>query len=282
MDENAWDNGTGFDFIKIIFYRQTAEEHVDVPLSQAQQLLEAQGFNLNNPTVFYIHGYVEVPEQESIKVIVNAYLQAKPVTNVILLDWSEMAQGSYLLSAVWNAKTVGLAAAAQLNKLIDIGLPLEKLHIIGFSLGCQVAGYTARELKTRYNKIVKRLTVLDPAYPSFYPGGLLLQHVNAGDAEFVDVIHTDAGGYGAPVPTGTADFWPNGGQRPQPGCPLFAPIPLSDANLCSHWRSWQYYAESVRNPEAFPASPALSYPHFQMSQNHAQGMVYMGYGCNKK
>ncbi|KAH9628699.1 hypothetical protein HF086_003653 [Spodoptera exigua] len=103
-----------------------------------------------------------------------------------------MAQGSYLLSAVWNAKTVGLAAAAQLNKLIDIGLPLEKLHIIGFSLGCQVA------------------------------------------------------------------------------------------DLCSHWRSWQYYAESVRNPEAFPASPALSYPHFQMSQNHAQGMVYMGYGCNKK
>ncbi|XP_022814759.1 inactive pancreatic lipase-related protein 1-like [Spodoptera litura] len=268
--------------VKLRFYNgKTAEQHVDIPLSQSQQLLQVQGFNQNNPTVFYIHGYVELPEQESIKVIVNAYLQARPGTNVILLDWSEMAQGSYALNAVWNAKRVGPAAAEQLNKLIDLGLPLEKLHIIGFSLGSQVAGYTARELKTRFNKYVKRVTVLDPAYPSFYPSTYLLQHVNAGDAEFVDVIHTDAGGYGAPVPTGTADFWPNGGHRVQPGCPIFALIPLSDANLCSHWRSWQYYAESVRNPEAFPASPASSYVNYQFNQNRALGMMYMGYGCDK-
>lgn len=54
------------------------------------------------------------------------------------------------------------------------------------------------------------------------------EHVTASDAEFVDVIHTDAGGAGAPVRTGTADFWPNGGKSTQPGCPRFAPIPLSD------------------------------------------------------
>lgn len=63
-----------------------------------------------------------------------------------------------------------------------------------------------------------------------------MDHVNAKDAEFVDVIHTDAGGYGAPVRTGTVDFWPNGGKSTQPGCPRFAPIPLSDD---SKWlRSW--------------------------------------------
>uniref|UniRef100_A0A2H1V975 SFRICE_028838 n=1 Tax=Spodoptera frugiperda TaxID=7108 RepID=A0A2H1V975_SPOFR len=267
--------------VKLRFYNgQTVDQHVDIPLSQAEQLMQVGIFNHDSPTVFYIHGYVEVPDQESIKTIVNAYLQTKPGTNVILLDWSEMAQGSYTFSAVWNAKKVGPAVAEQLNKLIDLGLPLEKLHIIGFSLGCHVAGYTARELKTRYNKLVKRVTALDPAYPSFYPNTIFLQHVNAGDAEFVDAIHTDGGGYGAPVPTGTADFWPNGGLRKQPGCPLFAPIPLSDENLCSHWRSWQYYAESVRNPEAFPASPALSYMYFQLNPNRAQGMKYMGYGCD--
>lgn len=37
-------------------------------------------------------------------------------------------------------------------------------------------------------------------------------------AIFVDVIHTDKTHYGAPRATGTADFWPNGGEN-QPGCP---------------------------------------------------------------
>lgn len=35
---------------------------------------------------------------------------------------------------------------------------------------------------------------------------------------FVDVIHTDATFFGAPDPSGTADFWPNAG-RDQPNCP---------------------------------------------------------------
>ncbi|VVC88392.1 unnamed protein product [Leptidea sinapis] len=46
----------------------------------------------------------------------------------------------------------------------------------------------------------------------FYPDGILMEHVSEKDAEFVDIIHTDAGAYGAPVRTGTADFWPNGGK----------------------------------------------------------------------
>lgn len=55
-----------------------------------------------------------------------------------------------------------------------------------------------------------RLTGLDPANPPFFPP-ILLDHLSHRDAEFVDIIHTDAGLYGQPYSTGTVDFWPNSG-----------------------------------------------------------------------
>lgn len=38
------------------------------------------------------------------------------------------------------------------------------------------------------------------------------------DADYVDVIHTDAGVFGIPDPIGHADFYPNEGRALQPGC----------------------------------------------------------------
>ncbi|XP_050664990.1 pancreatic lipase-related protein 2-like [Leptidea sinapis] len=267
--------------IYLRFYNgSTCEEYVDISLSQAERLFTINGFNKSGPTVLYMHGFIETAQQESIQVIVNAYLEARPDVNVILLDWSNMAHGSYLVNAARNTKKVGSAAAEQLHQLIESGLSLDKLHLIGHSLGSHVAGYLARDLKSKYGKTVKRLTALDPAFPGFYPDGILMEHVSEKDAEFVDIIHTDAGAYGAPVRTGTADFWPNGGKSVQPGCPRFAPIPLSDDNLCSHWRSWWFFAESIRNPQAFPASPADSYHKFRENPTPEVGMVYMGDNCD--
>lgn len=38
------------------------------------------------------------------------------------------------------------------------------------------------------------------------------------DADFVDIIHTAAGAAGYYSPLGHADFYPNSGKPPQPGC----------------------------------------------------------------
>lgn len=56
----------------------------------------------------------------------------------------------------------------------------------------------------------------------------MYDHLSDKDAQFVDIIHTDAGLYGQPISTGTVDFWPNSGKTLQRGCPKRSYVPLSD------------------------------------------------------
>lgn len=90
------------------------------------------------------------------------------------------------------------------------GLQIENFHIVAHSLGCQLASMTARNIKKRSKYKIQRISALDPAFPLFYPPIIFAGHLSKHDARFVDVIHTDAFLYGAPISTGTVDFWPNG------------------------------------------------------------------------
>lgn len=65
------------------------------------------------------------------------------------------------------------------------------------------------------------LSGLDPAEPHFSKTDPIVR-LDPTDADFVDVIHTDAGpflsgGLGISEPVGHVDFYPNGGIE-QPGC----------------------------------------------------------------
>lgn len=121
----------------------------------------------------------------------------------------------------------------------DKQFPVDRIHMVGHSLGGQLAGYTGRSVISKSSgsiklkrlphrvltnsilgllKILFRLSALDPAGPDFYGIRMYTEHITKEDAEFVDVIHTDGGFNGYPTSTGTADFWPNGGRRSQPGC----------------------------------------------------------------
>lgn len=67
-------------------------------------------------------------------------------------------------------------------------------------------------------KMFSRISGLDPAGP-IYCGSTTDNHaLKSSDAHFVDVIHTDGGVFGCILPLGDADFYPNGGKRPQPQC----------------------------------------------------------------
>lgn len=71
-------------------------------------------FDVLKKTVFYIHGYLEGPNHESVNIIVDSYLQRND-HNILVLDWSQLSNGNYLIDAVPNAKQVLLRFALLLT-----------------------------------------------------------------------------------------------------------------------------------------------------------------------
>lgn len=69
-----------------------------------------------------------------------------------------------------------------------------------------------------YKYIVISCIGLDPAGPGFEYIALRSDRLDNTDAEFVDVIHTAIGTAGYSKSIGHADFFPNSGRPPQPGC----------------------------------------------------------------
>lgn len=116
---------------------------------------------------------------------------------------------------------LGKQLAQQFVDLFNSGLPIITFHLVGHSLGAHVTGYVGRYVQSLSNHryTLPRISGLDPAGPLWYDNGTNVPISNS-DAHFVDIIHTDAGMDGAPRSTGTIDFWPNGGVRSQPGCPV--------------------------------------------------------------
>lgn len=83
----------------------------------------------------------------------------------------------------------------------------------------------------------RRIIGLDPARPLVRPS--LMNRLDAGDADFVEVIHTNAGYYGEVGRVGHVDFCVNGG-KVQPFCQdreMF--------HLCSHVWSVCFMAQSI-------------------------------------
>ncbi|GFT78306.1 lipase domain-containing protein, partial [Nephila pilipes] len=73
---------------------------------------------------------------------------------------------------------------------VSKNIHLQELHLIGFSLGAHLAGFAGKAIKTKLKGLIGRITALDPAGPNYYYADAT-QRLDATDASFVDVIHTD-------------------------------------------------------------------------------------------
>nr|XP_019552886.2 phospholipase A1-like [Aedes albopictus] len=195
-------------------------------------------FDASRPTRVIVHGWLNNRDSPLNVNIRKTYLKRWNY-NVIVVDWSSCA-------ARWNyvavafcvnevGKTVGLMLLS-LNK--SKGLALEDVYVIGHSLGAHVAGISG---KTVGRGRISTIMALDPALPliGFWDKS---KRVAKGDAQYVEVIHTNGGYLGYLEPIGTADFYPNGGVA-QPGCGF------NFGGICAHSRSWELFVESLEEPE---------------------------------
>lgn len=267
--------------------RPTLEDVTTHHISESMEILEHEKFDKSKPTALYLHGFHEHQSSESVETIVKSYYENGNY-NILTLDWTIMCNGSYFKAAFIQVNDMGTAFAPILMKMFENGLDIEKFHLIGHSLGGQLAGIIGRVLHNQSGNslMLKRITALDPAFPGFL-NTPISPSVSGDDAEFVDIIHTDSGIYGTPFALGDADFFPNGGLGKQPGCPLRNFEPLTDLDLCSHRRSWAFWAESViGKTEPFWAIPAKKYTDFITGKNKnyttMEDIVVMGNNCPTK
>ncbi|GBM23928.1 Pancreatic lipase-related protein 2 [Araneus ventricosus] len=170
--------------------------------------IRESGFNPNHTTRFIVHGYQENPLHDAWVLIMMKEFLNQNDTNVMIVDWSKGSQPPYI-QAVANARVVGAEIARMVNALKKFGnLTTSMLHIVGHGLGAHVAGYAGQSILP----MVNRITGLDPAYKYFcnMPENVRL---DSGDANFVDVIHTELkaydSGHGGCHKLGHVDFFPN-------------------------------------------------------------------------
>ncbi|KAL3889396.1 hypothetical protein ACJMK2_001740 [Sinanodonta woodiana] len=229
-------------------------------LTADRKVVLNSNFNGEKGTRFIIHGYKGKASDPWVTDMKDALLKRED-ENVIAVDWEKGADQFFYTQAVANTRVVGALISQMMYTLDKVagGSSLARMHLIGHSLGSHVAGYAGeRTLGTG------RISGLDPAGPLFEWTDPKVR-LDPSDALFVDVIHTNANGYGIASSVGHVDFYPNGGKL-QPGClDAFINIliggqfdKMGEGVACSHMRVVSLFTESINSNCHFQSYPCKS------------------------
>jgi len=233
-------------------------------------VIKASNYNKLTPTRFVIPGFPMKGDMNWPEEMCKTMVHWERV-NCIAIDWTNGMKAPYA-QAVNNARVVATQTAHMINFLLSyFRQKADKFHLIGHSIGAHIAG----EAGTLVPQL-GRITGLDPMEPYFQDADPAVR-LDASDANFVDVIHTDAlpfvqGNFGLGVskPAGHLDFYPNGGEL-MPGCTKNKGSPNDLDGIwegtikfddCNHGRAYEYYMESIVKPLGFTGYPCTDYKSF--------------------
>lgn len=71
---------------------------------------------------------------------------------MIGLDYGNLANATYT-KVVRNIGAIGTMLATSLDKMVQSGFDPEKFHIVGHSMGAQIAGNTGRKMNFKISRI---------------------------------------------------------------------------------------------------------------------------------
>lgn len=145
--------------IKFLLYTKTNPEQANRLYVQDAARLEKSNFNRDHPTIFYLHGFSEKApggKDSSAQEIRDALLETGDY-NVILVDWSPFSAMPWYKHAVQNGPRVGRYVARFIRFLLRNNANLDSMHVVGFSLGAELAGFIGKTLK-EWGYVLPRIT----------------------------------------------------------------------------------------------------------------------------
>lgn len=225
-------------------------------------------FNNTRNTVFYHYGFTQTENSDNVVEVIDAYTIAGH-SNFFLIYYLSVAT-----NVITNAREIGDALAGSYVRICDAGVPAERLHLVGFSIGAQIQAIASRTVQqsTNHRLVVGRLTGIDPGQIQavLIP---LIGRLSANDAAFVDSIHTESVGFGDLLSIGHVSYMVNGGVA-QPFC---TSVINTIAQTCSHMFAPSAWAESVRSSAPiFPSLPCASWNAFLAGDCNAAPVAHMG------
>ncbi|XP_050097249.1 pancreatic triacylglycerol lipase-like [Anopheles aquasalis] len=249
--------------------------------------------NPTGPLYFITHGFLESGKTKWIERMLNLLLNRDRNATVIVIDWGKGSNPPYN-QACANIRLVGAITAHIIDKIKKVfDMPnLDRVHLIGHSLGSHLAGYTGYTLISQFQQKLGRITGLDPAELAFTETDRVVR-LDPSDAKFVDIVHSDATpfvpqiGLGLYEPIGHVDFYPNGGSD-QPGCrhefwknadTRFV-TNMFQFFSCSHSRAYEYFIESLE-PEraALVAVSCSDYGQYLLGSGGCADCASAPHGC---
>ncbi|XP_010164037.2 pancreatic lipase-related protein 2 [Antrostomus carolinensis] len=257
--------------ISFFLYTRETGNNSQVISAINSSTIQNSHFSSQRKTSFIIHGFSSTGKKGWVVEMCLLLLEVENI-NCIAVDWEDGAKGTYV-SAVNNIRVVGAEIAYFIKILQKIYRYSPcKVHLIGHSLGAHTAGEAGRRIRC-----IRRITGLDPAGP-YFEGTPPKVRLDPSDANFVDVIHSNAAnfpavGLGMYNTTGHLDFYPNGGTV-MPGCNDLVPeikqrhfeVIVADATIvggCHHSRSHEYYFKSILYPTGYLGYPCETYKSFE-------------------
>lgn len=243
--------------IQFYLYTRLTQNNPDLLNVTDPESLYTSHFNPKHPVKIIIHGFQGGRNLSPSTDLRNAYF-TRGNYNIIIVDYSSLAQIPCLNQVEWAPRFCGMCIAQLANYLADHprGVPPDKLHMMGYSVGAHIAGLASNFISSGK---IGRITGLDPTI-IFYMSNNRSRDLDPTDAHFVDIIHTAAGILGQWGPSGHADFYVNGGTS-QPGC---ASDSIIQTLSCDHTKVTPYFIESINSNVGFWSTPCTNRFYFNL------------------